>query len=74
VYARRFRGVIVSAFWPVRTAAPLADARRTFTNPDRGTQALIAYLAYRAKHSEGASYQEVHEAAVAAVQTVLSLP
>jgi hypothetical protein len=31
-------------------------------------------LAYRAKRREGASHLEVHEAAVAAVQSVLPLP
>jgi hypothetical protein len=34
----------------------------------------LACLAYRAKRREGASDQEAHEAAVAAVQSVLPLP
>jgi hypothetical protein len=34
----------------------------------------LACLAYRARRREGASDQEAHEAAVAAVQSVLPLP
>jgi hypothetical protein len=34
----------------------------------------LACLAYREKRSEGSSDQEAHEAAVAAVQSVLPLP
>jgi len=34
----------------------------------------LACLAYRAKRREGSSDQEAHEAAVAAVQSVLPLP
>jgi hypothetical protein len=34
----------------------------------------LACLAYRAKRREGASHQDAHEAAVAAVRSVLPLP
>jgi hypothetical protein len=48
--------------------------RPSIPTEDRLPAWRAACLSYRAKRSEGASDQEAHEAAVAAVQSVLPLP
>ena len=70
-------GIIVSGFWPAGiTAHHWRHARRTPTNTDRRSPASVARacLAYREMRESGASDQEVHEAAVTAVQQVLRKP
>jgi len=52
----------------------MSGPRPPISTEERKPAWRLACLAYRAKRRDGASDQEAHEAAVAAVQSVLPLP
>jgi hypothetical protein len=63
-----------SAVGAIKTEITTSVARPPIPIEERKPAWRAACLAYREKRSEGSSDQEAHEAAVAAVQSVLPLP